>query len=58
METVNTYYCATCYDEVGDALKGCLKHKCNSASAQVCYFTLLSFESRLKSIVEGLCMLI
>ncbi|KAL5510014.1 hypothetical protein EMCRGX_G005479 [Ephydatia muelleri] len=52
METVNTYYCATCYGEVGDLMKGCLKHKCKTTSAQVCYFTRLSFESRLKSIVE------
>ena len=55
METVNTYYCSTCYGEVEDAMKGCLKHECKTASTQVCYFTLLSFESRLKSIVEGLC---
>eukprot|EP00731_Ephydatia_muelleri_P033287 Em0027g35a len=52
METVNTYYCSTCYGEIEDAMKGCLKHECKTASTQVCYFTLLSFESRLKSIVE------
>ena len=56
METVNTYYCATCSGEVGDTLKGCLKYKCKATSAQVGYFTLLSFESCLKSIVEGLRM--
>ena len=55
METINKYYCSTCYGKVEDAIKGCLKQECKTASTQVCYFTLLSFESRLKSIVEGLC---
>lgn len=42
METVNLYYCATCHGEVEDVVIGCIKPKCKSTSAQICYFTIYS----------------
>ena len=53
METCNSSYCATCHSEVEDVNVGCVKSVCKSTSTQICYFTLLSFESRLKGILEG-----
>ncbi|KAL5503184.1 hypothetical protein EMCRGX_G010092 [Ephydatia muelleri] len=40
------------YSEVEDVNVGCVKSVCKSTSTQICYFTLLSFESCLKGILE------